>query len=128
MQAEKDLETWQDLVLAGRLATARGHRLTREDEKRGAIIRDVMCQGTLRAASIDARFGGDFVRDFAPALERLRGFADDGLVRLGPGGDVDVTPLGRLFLRNIAMVFDAYLDGFFDGKVTEKTGTFSQTV
>ncbi|MBK7948929.1 MAG: oxygen-independent coproporphyrinogen III oxidase [Deltaproteobacteria bacterium] len=132
VQAEKDLATWQGLVLAGRLATARGHRLTREDEKRRAIIRDVMCQGALRATAIDARFGGDFARDFAPALGRLRSFEDDGLVRLGVGGDVDVTPLGRLFLRNIAMVFDAYLDDFGDGVVNGKTsakaGTFSQTV
>lgn len=132
VQAEKDLATWQNAVLAGRLATARGHRLTREDEKRRAIIRDVMCQGALRAAEIDARFGGDFARDFQPAFERLGRFEDDGLVRIGPGGDLEVTPLGRLFLRNIAMVFDAYLDDFgdgaADGKPNTKAGTFSQTV
>ena len=43
-----------------------------------------------------------------------------------------MTPLGRLFLRNIAMVFDAYLDDFgdgaADGKPNTMAGTFSQTV
>jgi oxygen-independent coproporphyrinogen-3 oxidase len=33
----------------------------------------------------------------------------DGLVEQGADGSLRVTPLGRLFVRNIAMVFDAYL-------------------
>ena len=42
------------------------------------------------------------------ALERLVPCAEDGLVELTPGG-VRATPLGRIFLRNLAMPFDAYL-------------------
>ena len=60
------------------------------------VARDVTQIFDYRAEKIDARFGGDFVRDFAPALERLHSFEDDGLVRLGAGGDVDVTPLRPL--------------------------------
>ena len=33
----------------------------------------------------------------------------DELVELEPEGGLRVTPLGRLVLRNVAMVFDAYL-------------------
>ena len=40
-------------------------------------------------------------------LETLRPLADDGLVEFAPGS-VRVTELGRLFLRNIAVCFDAY--------------------
>ena len=34
---------------------------------------------------------------------------DDGLVTLASDGGIEVTPLGRLFVRNVAMEFDAYL-------------------
>lgn len=124
VQVEKALAAWQAAVEQGRLATSRGHVLTPDDEKRRAIIRDVMCQGEISARGIDARFGGDFARDFAPALSRLEPFAEDGLVELDGCGSLRVTPLGRLFLRPIAMVFDAYLDD----QSTKQVGTFSQTV
>lgn len=124
VQAEKELDAWESAVLAGRLATVRGHRLTPDDHKRRAIIRDVMCQGRVRAEAIDGRFGGDFVRDFAAPLAQLAPFVEDGLVLLDDRGNFDVTPLGRLFLRSIAMTFDAYLAD----ESTKKTGTFSQTV
>jgi oxygen-independent coproporphyrinogen-3 oxidase len=42
------------------------------------------------------------------ALQRLEPLAADGLVELRPG-EIRATPLGRIFLRNIAMPFDAYL-------------------
>ncbi|MEZ4331248.1 MAG: oxygen-independent coproporphyrinogen III oxidase [Myxococcota bacterium] len=126
VQVEKALDAWQRCVEGGRLATTRGHVLTPEDERRRAIIRDVMCQGEVSARSIDTRFGGDFRRDFKAALERLRPFAQDGLVELDGAGNLRVTALGRLFLRSIAMVFDAYLD--LDDRTAKQPGTFSQTV
>lgn len=124
VQTEKGLEAWQTAVLAGRLATARGHRLGSDDLRRRAAIRDVMCRGGIDARAFETRFGGSFARDFAPELARLSTFADDGLVVLAGNGDVRVTPLGRLFLRPIAMVFDAYLDA----DAAKQAGTFSQTV
>ena len=60
---------------------------------------------------------------FAPEWERLVPFAAEGLCHLSPRR-VEVQPLGRLFLRQLAMVFDAYLDR--DAKPDERR--FSQTV
>jgi oxygen-independent coproporphyrinogen-3 oxidase len=48
--------------------------------------------------------------------------ADDGLLTLTEAG-FTVTPLGRLFSRNIAMPFDAYLPAMSGDKPT-----FSKTV
>jgi oxygen-independent coproporphyrinogen-3 oxidase len=45
---------------------------------------------------------------FAPELARLGEHERDGLCVVS-GGRVEVTPLGRVFVRNLAMVFDAYL-------------------
>ena len=37
--------------------------------------------------------------------------AADGLVTIDAGGEIDVAfPLGRVLMRNVAAVFDAYLD------------------
>ena len=68
-----------------------------------------MCHGVVRKAEIEERFGIRFDEEFASALERLEELRRDGLVELSPA-EVRATPLGRLFLRNLAMPFDAYLD------------------
>ena len=39
---------------------------------------------------------------------RLKDFVADGLVQLG-AHEIRVTMLGRIFIRNVAMVFDSYL-------------------
>jgi oxygen-independent coproporphyrinogen-3 oxidase len=124
VQSEKGLDDWFEAIEAGGLATARGHRLSPDDEARRWIIRQVMCQGRVRAADVEARFGGGFRADYALSLERLEMLRDDKLVDLSPSGDVHVTPMGRIFLRNVAMAFDAYLDEDQEGKAR----VFSQTV
>lgn len=40
------------------------------------------------------------------SLDRLRDLEHDELVRVD-NGRVEVAPLGRIFIRNVAMVFDA---------------------
>ncbi len=124
VQVEKDLASWSGTVLRGGLATQRGHVLSPDDERRRELIHQVMCQGEVSANAWHERFGGDFVRDFAGARARLAPFVEDGLLELPASGDLRVTPLGRLFLRPIAMVFDAYLDDASGAK----PATFSQTV
>ncbi len=57
---------------------------------------------------------------FADALERLRPCAEDGLVELSPPA-VRATALGRVFLRNLAMPFDAYLETAPERPVFSKT-------
>lgn len=45
---------------------------------------------------------------FAAELERLRALHEDGLVQICRDRIV-LTPVGRLLMRTVAMVFDAYL-------------------
>ena len=45
---------------------------------------------------------------FTAGMKLLEPLADDGLVMLAKDA-VSVTPTGRLFVRQIASVFDAYL-------------------
>jgi oxygen-independent coproporphyrinogen-3 oxidase len=43
-------------------------------------------------------------------MSRLKQLELDGLVALRPDG-IDVLPVGRLLIRNVCMIFDAYLAG-----------------
>lgn len=107
-QNVKMLSTYRDRVNGGSLPVERGLRITHEDRLRRAAITQIMCDLELNKVAFGAAWGVDFDRYFAQGLEELKEMEDDGLVVLTPGR-IRVTEAGRMFLRNIAMVFDAYL-------------------
>jgi oxygen-independent coproporphyrinogen-3 oxidase len=108
MQNEKNLKQYQEQVGAGHLPVERGLRLTRDDQIRRDAITKVMCDLELEKAVFAATWDIDFDSYFAEALVDLKPLVEDGFVNLDDRY-VAVTELGRLFLRNIAMCFDAYL-------------------
>lgn len=108
VQNEKKLSDYYRLVGEGRLPTERGLRVTNEDKLRRDAITRIMCDLELDKASFGRSWGIDFDRYFADALAELKEMEADGLVALSPE-KVTVTQVGRFFLRNIAMPFDAYL-------------------
>jgi oxygen-independent coproporphyrinogen III oxidase len=60
---------------------------------------------------VERRFGIDFARYFEAELRDLRaegGAVADGLVEVAPDR-LQVTPRGRLLVRNVCMTFDRYL-------------------
>jgi len=62
----------------------------------------------LHKREIEEEFNLGFDEYFPDELERLKPLAADGLVLLSPDS-ISVTSLGRIFIRNVAMVFDTYL-------------------
>jgi oxygen-independent coproporphyrinogen-3 oxidase len=93
---------YQRALDRGELPVERGHRLSDDDRARRLAILRLMCQLDLPYRMLPA-----------PADEsavRLRPLVDDGLVAEA-GEGYQVTPLGRWFLRNIALALDAYLPG-----------------
>ncbi|MFB6264243.1 MAG: oxygen-independent coproporphyrinogen III oxidase [Bradymonadaceae bacterium] len=111
VQNEKDLEDYYDALDDPErpLPVARGCLLDRDDETRRETIMHVMCRSTLDFDELSSRLGIDFADYFADELERLAPLEEDGLVEVHSDA-VEIRPLGRLFLRNIASAFDAYLD------------------
>lgn len=99
-QSEPRLAQWREHIAAGKLPTIRGHHLSADDHARQQAILSLMCNLEL---SLDAIPDG--MTDLEARLER---FVDDGLVETRPDR-ITVTPLGRFFLRNLCMEFDAYL-------------------
>lgn len=109
VQNEKNVARFGRTISASEFAVERGRRRTAEDELRGAAIRRLICTFTLPFDWLARRFGVDAEVHFAEELAELRrDFAGDGLVAVEAGG-VRVLPRGRVFIRNICMVFDAYL-------------------
>ena len=86
----------------------RGYALTDEDRLRRAVITRLMCDFALDFRRVAGEFGIAFSEYFADELADLREMAADGLLEMSDTG-LWVTPRGRLLIRNIAMVFDAYL-------------------
>ena len=108
-QNERALGPYQAAVSARGLATCRGLELSADDELRRDVIVALMCQFRVDKGEIAARHGVDFDRVFAAERQRLLPLEADGLVVDTPRR-LEVSPLGRLLVRNIAMVFDAYLE------------------
>ncbi|UJF23903.1 oxygen-independent coproporphyrinogen III oxidase [Suttonella sp. R2A3] len=93
---------------AGGLPVERGVPLSEDDHIRGYAITEIMCNLKLSLEAVSERFNIDAQAYFAEEWQRLEPFAKDGLIRLDEVG-LTVEPIGRLLIRNIAMIFDAYL-------------------
>jgi len=106
------LPRYEAAVSEGALATERGVQLSADDLRRRQIITQVMC-------NFHVDLGPRAQAEFGPELARLRQLEAEGLVAVR-GSEVEVTALGRIFVRNVASIFDAYL--------TVETRPFSRAV
>jgi oxygen-independent coproporphyrinogen-3 oxidase len=89
------------------LATARGIKLTEDDQMRALVIERLMCDMAFPADELRRRFG-----DAAePIMEEAKSLVDtdrDQLLEKTSDG-FRITPRGRPFVRSIAACFDSYL-------------------
>jgi oxygen-independent coproporphyrinogen III oxidase len=100
---------YQTLVEAGRLPVRKGIVVDADDRLRAAVIQALMCYDELRFDRFEADEGVDFRQYFGDELKRLASLAADDLVSVDDDA-IRILPKGRLLLRNIAMVFDRYLN------------------
>jgi oxygen-independent coproporphyrinogen-3 oxidase len=110
-QNHKSLARYYEAIDAGRFPVERGYALSDDDKIRRYVIAELMCNFHLDGEALRQRFGVSVDDYFRPELERLLepgGACEDGLVRV-ENGDLVVTSIGRLFVRNVCMVFDTYL-------------------
>jgi oxygen-independent coproporphyrinogen-3 oxidase len=107
-QNARTLDDYYAALDAGRLPVWRGFAMSGDDALRKALIGELMCNGVLDIAAIEERHGLLFGEAFARELRDLQPLAAHGLVRVAPDR-IEVTPLGRLLVRRVAMVFDRYL-------------------
>lgn len=110
-QNQKKLPRYYDALDRGLLPIDRGYRLSADDRLRRFVITQLMCNFHVDKRAVEETFGIAFDRTFARELAELA--SPDGLIANGfvtaSRDALHVEPLGRLFVRNVAMLFDRYL-------------------
>lgn len=107
-QNYRDLPSYQDAIAQRGLATMRGYRLSQDDVIRRAVVNRLLCHTVIPKREVEKEFAISFDEYFAEETARLEEFIADGLVRVS-ANEIRVTMLGQIFIRNVAMIFDAYL-------------------
>jgi oxygen-independent coproporphyrinogen III oxidase len=107
-QNVREVAAYQSAVAARGIATMRGYRLSRDDRIRREVIGRLLCHTLIFKGEIERQFAIDFDEYFGPELEGLKESSAEGLVAL-TADEIRATPLGRIFIRNLAMPFDRYL-------------------
>ena len=108
VQNAKTLGGYYSALDGGELPIAGGLMASSDDELRADVINRLMCYEVLEFLALERAHHIRFRDYFAAELERLKPLAADGLVEVGVS-HIRVLPRGRFLLRNLAMVFDAYL-------------------
>jgi oxygen-independent coproporphyrinogen-3 oxidase len=108
-QNHRDLSSWEKAVADRGIATMRGYHLSEDDRLRRSVISRLLCHTIVIKDEVSREFGIDFDEYFAEELRRLEPSREDGLVLL-ERGEIRTTWLGRIFIRNLAMIFDPYLE------------------
>jgi oxygen-independent coproporphyrinogen-3 oxidase len=106
-QHAKTLPEYFKAINCGKFPTMRGVQLTLDDHHRRFVIEQLMCQGKIQKKGFEKLTGESFDVYFHTSLARLEPLIHDGLVSSSTTS-IEATPLGQLFLRNIASCFDAY--------------------
>lgn len=108
VQNHKDIDAYQDALQANQFAFTKGLRLSVDDLIRRRVINQLICHFELDFEDMEARCNIRFRDYFAAELKALEPLAEDGLLRFDMAG-IRVSNTGRLLIRSICMVFDAYL-------------------
>lgn len=112
----------------GILPVERGWILSAEDHLRRQIINSIMCNFYVDLQQICVPYDLDAKSVFASELQQLGELEDLGLLQR-KGLALELTPLGRILVRNVAMIFDTYLRKQPPTAATGKSHpTFSKTI
>lgn len=106
-QNHKELKQYYAEVEMRGIALHKGLMMTKDDCIRRDVIKALICNFKLDYQTIEQAYQLDFASYFAEDLSLLAPLAKDGLLEIGEKG-IQVSPRGRLLIRNICMCFDIY--------------------
>lgn len=107
-QNVRTLDEYYQHIDEGRWPVFRGIELSEDDLLRREVITQLICHFGLDIPLIERKFGIDFKNYLAREMADLVPMQRDGLLAIETSS-IRVLPRGRLLIRNICMVFDAYL-------------------
>ncbi len=107
-QNVKSLEDYRKMISSKEFPIYRGYRLNEDDLVRKWVIQTIMCHFILDKKEFEKRFLVPFDVYFRHELSEMDRLKQEGL--LEETSDLLIpTAIGRLFIRLVASVFDAYL-------------------
>lgn len=95
-------------IASGQFPIARGFEMSADDVLRREVIFRIICHGCLDYDEIESDFDICFRDYFHSELLSLSNFEEDGILEVD-ASSFELTPLGRFFARNVAKVFDRFL-------------------
>ncbi len=104
----KDLKTYKESVQSSRLPVIDGYKMSEDDILRRTIINQIMCNLHIDIKSIEREFNINFINYFHQELKKLKELEEE-LIKLSDK-EISVLSPGRPLIRNIAMIFDSFLN------------------
>lgn len=120
VQNTKEIGDYYSSLDEGLLPIKKVLELSEDDRIRRTVIMSIMCRGEIIYEDIAEIIGIDFRSEFERELATLSLLEADGLLVKTNAG-FRVTETGRVFLRNVAMVFDGYREMKTGRQVYSKT-------
>jgi len=106
-QNHTELAPWEADIAAARLPVARGTELDADDRIRRTLIERLMCDGEAELGALETAFGIDPMSYFSAELDELA--RQPELAQLDRDHrTIRTTPIGKLLVRNVCMLFDRY--------------------
>jgi oxygen-independent coproporphyrinogen III oxidase len=105
VQNHKQLNDYYQAIGEDILPISKGLKLTQDDIIRRDVIMSIMSHFQLHKKDIEEKYQINFDDYFSYELKALEPLADDGLVNLS-SHHIQITEIGRLLVRNIAVIFD----------------------
>jgi oxygen-independent coproporphyrinogen III oxidase len=112
-QNHSDIKSYYADLEADQRPWWRGCQSNQDDKIRHRVIMQLISNFYCDFAEIETEFDIKFTDYFGTELNRLTEFKEDGLIQVEKER-IQVLEPGRLFIRNVCMVFDAYMNQFGD--------------
>lgn len=109
IQNERKVKGYQQYIETSELAGTRGILLSQDDKIRKWTILRLMCNFYLSFPAFQETFDLDFRQYFKEELRHLEEMQQDGLLQVNEDHILILDP-GKILVRNICMVFDAWLN------------------
>jgi len=103
----KKINPYYETIDFNKMPLFRGFVLNNDDLLRREIIMKILCHGIIIKSEIEEKYDINFDRYFAFEIKKLKELEKDRLILNSK--IIEVTSSGQYFLRNIACIFDYYL-------------------
>jgi len=108
-QNVRDTPSYYAALDQDQLPLWRGVKVNQDDLIRKRVIFDLICHFQLDIEKFEQAYDIQFTQYFANEIDMMKPFIEDDLV-IFADQQLQVTAKGRLLIRNICMLFDAYLN------------------